>query len=333
MTVRRRDFITLLGGAAAAAWPLAARAQQRARVRRIGALIALGKSTAEARSWVTAFEGGLQALGWIDGRNARIDWRWADGEFDLMQTFAKELVALQDDVILAGGGAPALKALLQQTRTIPIVFTVVSDPVGLGFVESLARPGGNATGFTTYESSVGTKWIELLKGVAPQVARIAFVFDPQTSSPALYLPLIEAAALSFAVELVKVPIRDQDELEAAVAALGREPGNGLITPPDTFLGNHSALITALAARHRVPAVYPFRSFVVDGGLMSYGVDNADMHRHAAGYVDRILNGAKPAELPVQQPTRFELVINLKTAKALGLTVPPTMLALADDVIE
>jgi putative tryptophan/tyrosine transport system substrate-binding protein len=330
--IRRREFITLLGGAAAL--PVAARAQQPDQVRRIGALITLARSHPEAQAWASAFDGALRALGWADGRNARIDWRWADGEFDKMQAIAKDLVAGEAEVILAGGGAPGLRALLQETRTIPIVFTVVSDPVGLGFVESLARPGGNVTGFTTYEPSVGAKWVELLKQIAPQIRRIALVFNPQGSSTALYLPFIEAAAASFAIELVKVPIRDPDELGGAIAALGREPGRGLIFPPDTFLSDHSALVAALAARHRLPAVYPFRHFVADdGGLISYGADNADMHRRAAAYVDRILKGANAADLPVQQPTKFELVINLKTAKGLSLTVPPNLLAIADEVIE
>jgi putative ABC transport system substrate-binding protein len=329
--MRRREFITLLGGTAV--WPLAARAQQSDRVRRIGVLDAGARSDPEAQGQVSAFEGTLRTLGWTDGRNARIDWRWADGEFDRMQASAKELVALQAEVILAFGGAPVLRALLQETRRIPIVFTGVSDPVGQGFVESLARPGGNATGFTLYESSLGKKWIELLTRIAPRVRRIALVFNPQTSSAALYLPSIEAAAMSFAVQLVKTPIRDSAELEGAITALGREPGNGLMFVPDNFINAHRELITGLANRYGLPAVYPGRFQTSDGGLLSYGVDLLDMSRRAAGYVDRILKGANAADLPVQQPTKFELVINLKTAKALGLTVPDTLLALADEVIE
>jgi putative ABC transport system substrate-binding protein len=329
--MRRREFITLLGGAAA--WPVTARAQQGEGVRRVGALIPLARDDPEAQAWVAAFDGSLRALGWIDGRNARLDLRWADGEFDQMQILAKDLIALRPEVVLAVGGAPGLRALLQETRTIPIVFTGVSDPVGLGFVESLARPGGNATGFSIYESSVGSKWVEMLKRVAPQVGRIALVFNPQTSSTALYLSTIEAAATSLAMELVKVPVRDSAELEAAIATFGREPGNGLMFPPDNFLIAHRALIAVLAARYRLPAVYPGRWQVAEGGLISYGVDVVEMLRQAAGYVDRILKGAKPSELPVQQPTKFELIINLKTAKALGLTIPPSVLAIADEVIE
>ena len=327
----RRQFIRLLGGAAAL--PVAARAQQSDPVRRIGVLDAGARSDPQSQGQVSAFEGTLRTLGWADGRNARIDRRWADGEFDRMQASAKELVALQAEVILAFGGAPALRAILQETRTIPIVFTAVSDPVGQGFVESLARPGGNATGFTLYESSLGKKWIELLTRIAPRVRRIALVFNPQTSSAALYLPSIEAAAMSFTVQLVKTPIRDSAELEGAITALGREPGNGLMFVPDNFISAHRELITGLANRYGLPAVYPGRFQTADGGLLSYGVDLLEMNRGAAGYVDRILKGANVADLPVQQPTKFELVINLETAKALGLTVPDTLLALADEVIE
>ena len=330
--MRRREFITLLGGAAAA-WPLAARAQQSDRVRRIGVLDPGARNDPEAQRWDSAFEGTLRTLGWTDGRNARVDWRWADGEFDRMQASARELVALQAEVIFTPGGAPVLRALLQETRTIPIVFTGISDPVGLGFVESLARPGGNATGFSLYESSLGAKWVELLMRIAPRVRRIALVFNPQTSSTALYLPPIEAAAMSFAVQLVKTPIRDSAELEGAITALGREPGNGLMFVPDNFMQAHRELINGLANRYGLPAIYPGRFQTADGGLLSYGVDLLEMNRGAAGYVDRILKGANVADLPVQQPTKFELVINLETAKALGLTVPDTLLALADEVIE
>ena len=330
--MRRRDFLTVLGGAAAA-WPVVASAQQSDRVRRIGVLNPGARNDPEAQGWDSAFEGTLRTLGWTDGRNAHIDWRWADGEFDRMQASAKELVALQAEVILAFGGAPVLRALLQETRTIPIVFTGVSDPVGQGFVESLARPGGNATGFTLYESSLGKKWIELLTRIAPRVRRIALVFNPQTSSAALYLPSIEAAAMSFAVQLVKTPIRDSAELEGAITALGREPGNGLMFVPDNFISAHRELITGLANRYGLPAVYPGRFQTANGGLLSYGVDLLEMNRGAAGYVDRILKGANAADLPIQQPTKFELVINLKTAKALGLTVPSSLLSRADEIIE
>jgi putative ABC transport system substrate-binding protein len=329
--MKRRDFIALLGGAAA--WPVAAHAQQGDRVRRIGVLFPLARNNPEAQAWVAAFDGAMQALGWVDGRNTRFDWRFADGEFDPLEMLAKDLVARQPEVILVTG-APALRALLQQTRTIPIVFTGVSDPVGLGFVESLARPGGNATGFTFLELSVGSKWVEILKLIAPQVTRIALLFNPETSATAFYLPSIEAAATSFTVDLVKVPVRDLAEIEAALATLGREPANGLIFPADALLMTHRVSIAALAARYRLPAVYPQRRDVAAGGLISYGAAGVlEQFRDAAGYVDRILKGARPSELPVQQPTKFELIINLKTAKSLGLTVPAALLAIADEVIE
>jgi len=330
--IGRRHFITLLGGAAAA-WPLAARAQQSDRVRRIGVLFADARNDPQAQGWARAFEGALRTLGWTDGRNARIDWRWADSEFDRMRASAKELVALQAEVIFASGGAPVIRALLQETRTIPIVFEGASDPVGLGFVENLARPGGNATGFTLYESSLGAKWVELLIRIAPQVRQIALVFNPQQSSTPLYLPSIEAAAMSFAVQLMKTSVRDPTELEGAITALGREPGSGLMFVPDNFMVAHRELVIGLANRYGLPAIYPGRFQAADSGLLSYGVDVLDMYRRAAGYVDRILKGANAADLPIQQPTKFELVINLKTAKALGLDVPAALLARADEVIE
>jgi putative ABC transport system substrate-binding protein len=250
-----------------------------------------------------------------------------------MEKFAKELVPLGPDVIIALTGAPGVKALVQETRTIPIVFTASSDPVGLGFVQSLARPGGNATGFSLYEPSVGTKWLEALKSIAPDVSRIALIFNPETSVPTLYLPSIEAAAAAFNVELHKNLVNDPAEIEPVMAAISREPGGGLMLLPDTFLIAHREIIVASAARHRLPAVYPLALFAASGGLMSYGVDPDDLNRRAAVYVDRILKGEKPADLPVQQPTKYDLVINLKTAKTLGLTVPESLLALADEVIE
>ena len=328
--MRRREFITGLSGAVA--WPLAARAQQGGRPPRIGGLVTAARNDPEAQAWVAAFDDALRALGWVDGRNGRFEWRWADGGFERTQMFAKELVALQPEVILVFGGAPGVRALLQETRTIPIVFTKVSDPVGLGLVESLARPGGNVTGFTLYESSLGSKWVEMLKRIAPQITRIALVFNPEGSSTALYLPTIEATATSLAIDLVKVPVRDLAEVEAVFAALGRAPANGLMFPPDIFLTTHRALIAALAARYRLPAIYPDRWQATEVGLISYGV-GMDDYLPAAAYVNRILRGAKPSELPVQQPTKYKLIINLKTAKALGLTIPPNVLALADEVIE
>jgi putative ABC transport system substrate-binding protein len=329
--MRRREFLVGLGGAAA--WPLAAGAQQGERVRRVGVLIPFPKSDPRAQSLVPAFVQAFETLGWSEGRNVHIELRWTDGGFDQMQAIAKELVALRPDVIFTNGGAPGMRALAQETRVIPIVFTNVSDPVAQGFVESLARPGGNATGFSLFESSVGTKWLEALKRIAPDVRRIALIFNPQTSSHALYLPSIEAAAVSFAVELHTNPVLDPAEIEPAMAALSREPGGGLIFLPDNFMRVREKTIVGLAARHRLPAVYWAKSFATSGGLMSYGIDGADEHRRAAGYVDRILKGARPAELPVQLPTKYELVLNLKTAKALGLTAPPGLLAIADEVIE
>ena len=332
INIRRREFIATLGSALVAL-RLAARAQPGDRVRRIGVLMGAPENDPGGKAYFSAFTQALADLGWTEGRNMRIDLRLAGGDINRIRALAQELVGLQPEVILAFGGAPALRAILQETRTIPIVFTAVSDPIGQGFVESLARPGGNATGFTLYESSLGKKWIELLTRIAPRVRRIALVFNPQTSSAALYLPSIEAAAMSFTVQLVKTPIRDSAELEGAITALGREPGNGLMFVPDNFISAHRELITGLANRYGLPAVYPGRFQTADGGLLSYGVDLLEMNRGAAGYVDRILKGAHVADLPVQQPTKFELVINLKTAKALGLTVPDTLLALADEVIE
>ena len=275
----------------------------------------------------------FQTLGWWEGRNVSFEFRWADGGFDQIQAIAKELVALRPDVIYASSGAPGIRALAQETRVIPIVFSGVSDPVAQGFVESLARPGGNATGFSLYEASVGTKWLEALNRVAPGVRRIALIFNPQVSSHALYLPSIEAAAASLKVELHTNPVLDSAEIEPSMAALSREPGGGLIFLPDLFVQSHQETIVGLAARYRLPAVYPYRFFVGSGGLISYGVEEDDLSRRAAAYVDRILKGAKPAELPVQLPTKYVLVLNLKTAKALGLTAPPGLLAIADEVIE
>jgi putative tryptophan/tyrosine transport system substrate-binding protein len=329
--IRRREFIATLG--AAAAWPLATRAQQPERVRRIGVLMAFAESDPEGQASVAAFREGLQGLGWMDGRNIRIDTRWAALDVELMQRFAKELVALHPDLILSHS-TPTTAAMLQQTRTLPIIFAAAIDPVGSGFVASLPRPGGNVTGFMSMEGSMAGKWLELLKEVAPRVNRVAILFNPVMAPYADYfLTSFKAAASSFGVEAIAASIHDTSELEAVVAAQGRDLNSGLIVMPDSFTMGHSAEITLLAARYRLPAVYPFRLFPELGGLLSYGNDRLDPFRRAAIYADRILKGGKPSELPVQAPVKFELVINLKTAKAIGLDVPPTLLARADEVIE
>jgi putative tryptophan/tyrosine transport system substrate-binding protein len=330
--MKRRAFITLLGGAAAA-WPLAARAQQSERMRRIGVLMSLAETDPEAQARVAAFREGLQTLGWAEGRNVRIDIRWAASDAALIQRFAKELIALQPDLILSHN-TPTTASLLRQTRTIPIVFVIVSDPVGSGFVASFPRPGGNITGFTNIEPTMAGKWLELLKEIAPSVARVALLFNPATTPYAeYYLGPLKAAAAFFAVEATATPVRDAPGLESVVAAHAREPNSGLLVMPDSFMNVHSADIVSLAARHRLPAIYPFRLFAGGGGLLSYGNDLFDNFRRAAGYVDRILKGEKPADLPVQAPVKFNLVINLKTARTLGLDVPPSLLATADEVIE
>jgi len=329
--MKRREFITLLGGAAA--WPLAARAQQGERVRRIGVLMAYAESDAEAQAWVAAFRDGLQKLGWTEGRDIGIDVHWATGETETIQRFAKELVASKPEVVLASS-TPPTTALLQQTRSIPIVFALVSDPVGSGFVASFPRPGGNVTGFTTMEPTMAGKWLELLKETAPRVERVAFLFNP-ASAPYVdyYLDPFKAAARSFAVEVIAAPVHARPELESTVAAQAREPNGGVLVWPDAFMSAHRVEITSLLARYRLPAVSPFRIFTEAGGLLSYGSDPVDNFRRAASYVDRILKGERPSELPVQAPVKFVMVINLKTANALGLTVPNTLLASADEVIE
>jgi len=330
--MRRREFITLLGSTAT--WPLAAHAQQPEGMRRIGVLMGYAESDSDAQAKVAAFREGLQKLGWAEGRNIRMDTRWPiPADTESMQRFAKELVALQPDLILSHI-TPTTAALLQQTRTIPIIFATVSDPVGSGFVASFPRPGGNVTGFTSIEPTMAGKWLELLKEIAPRVARVAFLFNPMTAPYAGYfLNPLKAAALSSGVDVIAVPVRDTSELETVVAAQARELNSGLIGAPDSFLDVHRADVTSLAARHRLPAVYPFRQFAEVGGLLSYGNDQLDNFRRAAVYADRILRGAKPSELPVQAPVKFELVINLKTAKALGIDVPLQLKQRADDVIE
>jgi ABC-type uncharacterized transport system substrate-binding protein len=327
--VKRRDFITLLGGAAAA-WPLAARAQTK-QMRRVGVLMGFVASDPEAQSRVVAFENGLRELGWVKGRNLSIEYRWAgDGN---VRDHAAELLAMAPDLILANS-TPVTVALREQSGAVPIVFTQVVDPIGQGLVPKLAHPGGNLTGFTSFEFSIGTKWLEALKQTAPRVTRVALVFNPQSAPFAdLFIRPVEAAAPSFSVALIQGAVRDPVDVDRMFDALAREPGGGLMVLPDLSMANYREAIIALAARHRVPAVYPFRYFAASGGLMSYGTDVTEAFRRAAAYVDRILKGEKPADLPVQAPTKYELVINLKTAKALGLEVPATLLARADEVIE
>jgi ABC-type uncharacterized transport system substrate-binding protein len=332
LDVRRREFIALLGGAAVA-WPLAARAQQGGGMRRIGVLVAYAESDREGQARVAAFRDGLQKLGWTEGRNIRIDYRWAAGDMEAMQRFAKELVALQPDLIFAPT-TPATAAMLQQTRSIPIIFATVVDPVGSGFVASFPRPGGNVTGFSNIEPTMAGKLLELLKEIAPRVNRVAFLFNPATATYAeYYMNSFKAAAASLAVEAIAARVHGISDLESVVAAQAREPNGGLIVMNDSFTTAHSAEIPSLAARYRLPAVYPYRFFTELGGLLSYGIDPLDNFRRAASYADRILKGAKPSELPVQAPVKFELVINLKTAKALGLDVPLFFQQRADEVIE
>jgi putative ABC transport system substrate-binding protein len=327
--VRRREFIGLLGGAAA--WPLVARGQQPERMRRIGVLSGV-EDDAEQRARLAAFLQGLQQLGWTEGRNVRIDTRAGGGDATIISKYAAELIALAPDVILAIGNA-TVSPLLQATRTVPIVFPILIDPVGAGFVDSLARPGGNATGFILFEYGIAAKWLELLKQIAPGVTRAAVIRDPAVAAGIGQFGAIQSVAPSFGVELNPVNVRDAGEIERAVAAFARSSNGGLIVTGSALAVVHRALIVTLAARHKLPAVYFDRFFVTAGGLISYGTNQVDQFRRAAGYVDRILKGEKPADLPVQAPTKYELVINLKTAKALGLTVPPALLARADEVIE
>jgi putative tryptophan/tyrosine transport system substrate-binding protein len=325
--MRRREVIALLGSAAA--WPRSARAQQGERMRRIGVLMNVAADDPEGQARIAAFRQELQQLGWTDGRDVRIDYRWA-GDAGRFPSYAEELLALAPDVILASA-TPSVQALRQVSRTVLIVFANVGDPVAMGFVDSLARPGGNTTGFTPYEFGFAAKWLELLKEIAPRVTRVAVLRD-LTIGPA-HFTAIQAVAPSFGVELSAVGVRDVGEIERAVAAFARSSNAGLIVTPSTSALIHRNLITMLAARHRLPAVYGFRYFVTAGGLISYAPSTIDMYRRAAGYVDRILKGEKPADLPVQAPTKYELVINLKTARALDFTIPPSPLARADEVIE
>ncbi len=325
--MRRRDFIRVVGGAAAA-WPLAARAQQGERMRRIGALMGLPENDPEVKAWIAAFQQELEKLGWSEGRNVRIDYRFAPAVAQV-QVLAKELIALQPDLILSTN-TPTTASLLQQTRTIPIIFANVSDPVGSGLVASLSRPSGNVTGFINIEASLAGKWLELLKEIAPRVASVAFLFNPATApdSGSYFLGPFKAAAPFFRVEAISAPVHDTSELESVVAAQARTPNSGLIVMPGAFLTAHRAEITSLAARYRLPAVYPYRNYTELGGLLSYGNDLTDNFRRAATYADRILKGEKPSQLAVQAPVKFELVINLK-----GLDVPSFLQQRADEVIE
>jgi putative ABC transport system substrate-binding protein len=329
--VKRRQFITLLGGATVA-WPLAARAQQADRVRRIGVLIPQAADDPESQDRIAAFSQGLHESGWIVGRNVQFEYRWGAGDADRVRRYAAELVALAPDVIVTSGGS-TVPPLLQATRTVPIVFVNVADPVGGGLVDSLSRPGGNATGFVQFEYGLSGKWLELLKQVVPGMTRVAVIRDPALVAGIGTFAVIQAVAPSVGVEVVPVNVRDARDIERAVASFARAPNSGMIVTGSALAVFHRDLIIKLAAEHKLPAVYYRRRFVTSGGLISYGPDLTDQFRKAAGYVDRILKGEKPADLPVQTPTKYELVINLKTAKALGLEVPPTLLARADEVIE
>jgi putative ABC transport system substrate-binding protein len=329
--MRRREFITMLGGASAA-WPLGARAQQGERVRRIGVLMNLASDDAESQSRLTAFVQSLQQSGWTDGRNTRIEIRWGASKPELLNKFAAELVALSPEVLLANGTS-AVVPLQQASATIPIVFVNVVDPVGAGLVASLARPGGNVTGFTIFEYGMSGKWLELLKELVPRLTRVAVLRDPSRAPGIGQFAAIQAVAPSLGVELAPLDVREVGEIERAISSFKRSTNSGLIVTASPAAAVHRTVILRLADHYQMPAVYPYRYFVTGGGLVSYGADSVDPYRRAASYVDRILKGEKPADLPVQAPTKYELVINLKTAKALGLEVPPTLLARADEVME
>jgi putative ABC transport system substrate-binding protein len=329
--MRRREFITLVGGAAT--WPFAARGEQSERVQRIGVLMAFEERDPESERRITALRRGLQELGWREVLNVGVDFRWGAGDQDLAQAAAQELVGLQPDVIVAHASLSVM-ALRRETSTLPIVFSAVNEPVTQGFVTSLAHPGGNITGFTNLEPTVGAKWLEVLKEIAPRIRRVAVMFNPDATPIAIpFSRSIQEAAEKFEVEVVLAPVYAPADIEKLITMWGQAPAGGLIFPPDTFLTVHRKQIVDLAARHQIPAISANRSFAADGCLLSYSINAVDQFRQVAGYVDRILRGAKPGDLPVQQPTKFDLVINLSTAKALGLEVPATLLALADEVIE
>ena len=329
--MKRREFITLLGGAAVS-WPLAARAQQPERVRLIGVLMGVVENSQAGQRQSAALRKGLQELGWVDGRNARIEYRWLAGEPGRAQPLARELVALQPDVLVSHA-TPASIAIIKETTIIPLVFVNVADPVSAGLVSNFARPGGNATGLQNFDPSMGGKWLEVLKDLEPRIRRVAFMFNPGTAPLGAHWQSFEAGAALQSVEPVAAVVHNAVEIERAIAGLARGSNGGLIIAPDLFLASNRPLIIELAARYRVPAIYAFRDYTEAGGLISYGIDPVDIFTRAAKYVDRILKGEKPADLPVQAPTKFELVINLKTAKALGITIPPTLLVRADEAIE
>jgi len=330
LEIRRREFIAALGGAAA--WPLAARAQQGNRVRSIGVLIAGDESNPQAKANISAFTQALAGLGWTDGRNVRMDLRWGGGDPNRIRALAQELVGLQPDIIVTSGAA--VTAVLQrETRTIPIVFATAADPVVSGIVARLDRPSGNVTGFALFEATLAGKWLELLSEIAPGLKRIAILFNPDAGPVSAFMPSLETAARSLKVAPIIEPVHSDAEIETAISALGREPGGGLVVMPDAFMTVHRVPVILAAARNNIPAVYGGSIFAKDGGLLSYGVDTVDLWRRAASYVDRILRGEKPGDLPVQLPVKYEMVLNLKTAKALGLAVPPSILLRADEQIE
>jgi len=328
--MRRREFFTGLGSAAA--WSLVARAQQVDRVRRIGVLVPYDENDPLPKPGPSAFTQALADLGWADGRNVRMDLQWGGGDIERIRALAQKLVGLRPDIIVTNA-TPATAAVQRQTRTIPIAFTTVADPVASGIVERLNQPSGNVTGFANYEATLGGKWLELISEIAPGLKRVAIMFNPDTGFPSAYMPSLETAARSLKVEPIMRPVHGEAEIETAIVALGREPGGGLVVLPGGAIVRHRAAIILAAARNNVPAVYPRSEFATDGGLLSYAIGGLDLWRRAATYVDRILRGAKPGDLPVQQPTKFELTINLRTAKTLGLTIPETLLATADEVIQ
>jgi putative ABC transport system substrate-binding protein len=331
--MRRRDFITFVGSGAAT-WPLTARAQQPEQMRRIGVLMSPRENDPEGQMRASIIRKGLGELGWTEGRTVQVDFRWASGDSVRASGYAAELVRLKPDVIIANSTL-CLKAIRDETRTIPIVFVVVGDPVGQGFVSNLAHPDGNITGFTAFEFEIGGKWLEMIKAIAPDVRRVAFIYNPEAGLPYAekFVQSIKATASAQGIEVLVSPVRNAAEVDRAIVEVGNDSNGGLIVNPDAFTGSHRGLIISLAARYRLPAIYAYRYYVVDGGLLSYGHETNDLFRQSAAYVDKILKGVKLADLPIQNPTKFELIINRKTANALGLTIPDKVLALADEVIE